>query len=274
MMKTVHSARSRARRALSVASVLTALLLAQPASAGVVVAREARFEADVANAQMSRISIEGEKVVSIRKVDDPTGPQILVEVEEATGDVYVAFEDDVLGRSFSLFLITESGKTIQALLRPVAGEGQNVVVRLDGSAAAAAAPSGASRSAGAVHISTSGATTYGNAPTQRSDRRSTYPETMTAFVRMMFNGDAPAGVSRRAGSAEVRRAGPFELAVAEIYELAGLRGQVLALRNTSKVDVAVTPESYMVSGVLAVAVSHEVLPAGTTARVYIVEEVR
>jgi hypothetical protein len=163
--------------AVAAGAVLSAVLATGAASAPIL-AKDGRFEADVSARQMSRIAIQGEKVVSVRNINDPTGPQVMIETDEATGDVFVGFDGDVSGRAFSVFLTTESGKTVQAVLHPMEAEGQSVIVRLEGSSGGAA-PSGP-----------------GPGP-QRADRRSTYPETLVAFTRLMFTGDMPDGVVRR-----------------------------------------------------------------------------
>ncbi|WP_438853091.1 TraK domain-containing protein [Brevundimonas nasdae] len=101
-------------------------------------AREGKFEAVVSADQMSRIAIEGDKIVSVRTINDPDGPQMLVEAEESTGEVYVAFDGDVLGRTFTLFLVTASGRTVQATLSPSSVSGQSVTVNLGANPAQAA----------------------------------------------------------------------------------------------------------------------------------------
>ena len=99
--------------ATSTASI--ALVIPAKAFAEVVQVRDSRFEAVVSADEMSRIAITGDKVVSVRSMNEPDGPQMLVEAEEATGDVYVAFDGDVMGRTFTLFLVTQSNQTIQAV---------------------------------------------------------------------------------------------------------------------------------------------------------------
>jgi len=88
---------------------------------------------------------------------------------------------------------------------------------------------------------------------QRSERRSGYMETVTALFRLMFNGEAPEGVRREARAGQATRVGPFELRVVETYEVANLRGQVLAIRNASEATVPVVVDSFLVAGVMAAA---------------------
>ena len=256
------------RRLLVAAASAACLLGFATAKAEPIKAQDGRFEAAVSSSQMSRIAIQGEKVVSVRKVDDPDGPQIMIEAEETTGDVFVAFDGDVVGRSFSVFLVTESGKTVQGLLRPIGGEGTTVLVRLEGSSAAAPAQSGSSLRTDVSN----GAPPPG--AQQRSDRRASYPETLTAFIRLMFNGEAPDGVSRRAVADEGRQAGPFKIGTAELFEVPGLRGQILTVTNTSDAPQVLAADTFLVAGILAAAASHENLRPRETGRIYLVEETR
>jgi hypothetical protein len=234
--------------------------LASPASAGPVVARDGRFEADVSARQMSRISILGEKVVSIRKVDDPGGPQMLVETDDKSGDVFVAFDGDVAGRAFNAFLTTDSGRVVQAILRPTPGEGQTILVKLEGAATPPARPR-----IEAASVSTT------------SDRKAdpaTYPERLVELIRVMFGDQEADGVLRRASGAPSVRAGPFSVREVTSWESAGLVGRVLYLTNVGKAEEPLRLEAFLVERVLAVAASHERLRPGEQGRVFIVEEPR
>jgi len=236
------------------ASLAAGMALAEP-----IVAVGDRFEAAVAATQMSRLSIEGEKIAAVRKVEDPEGPAFMVEPEPATGDVYVAFDGDVVGRSFTVFLVTESGRTVQALLRPSPGEGRTVHVRLAG---------------GSAPVSSQSPPKAGGAGDPRAERTPAYTEAIAALMRLMFNGEAPHGVERAAVRPARRKAGPFELAETETWGVMNLRGRVVTVTNMDTVDRPLGAEAMLVDGVLAVGVTHETLAPGQRARLFIVEEVR
>ena len=235
------------------------------AFAETVTVKEGRFDADVSAKQMSMISLVGEKVTSIRKMDDPKGPQILLEADGSTGGVFVGFDGDVVGRSFSAFLITESGKTVEAVLTPRDIAAETVTVHLLASDA----------------IERPAADTGGDpAPAQpapveaATPRHESYSELLTALIRLMFNDDAPTGVIRRTVAEPTRRAGPFDMQVLETFQVAGLKGTVLSLKNTSSAGQPVNAKTFLVSGVLAASVSHENIDPGQFGRVYLVEEDR
>jgi hypothetical protein len=175
---------------------------------------------------------------------------MLVEAEETTGDVYVAFDGDVLGRSFTLFLVTASGRTVQATLSPQAVDGQTVLVAMS------AQPTGS------------------GASVDRTERRGDYTETVTALMRVMFRGEVPEGVSCSAQGASGTRVGPFELRISQTCQAVGLRGQVIDIENKSAAAVPVMVDSFLVAGVLAAAADRDELQPGGRGRVFVVEEVR
>jgi hypothetical protein len=249
------------RRLLTAAAA--AALIATPALAGPVLAKDGRFEADVSTRQMSRISVLGEKIASVRKIDDPAGPQMLVETDEKSGDAFVAFDGDVAGRAFNAFLTTESGRVVQAILHPTPQEGQTILVRLEGSPSPASPPpAGAQR--------TDLAAAPPSAP--HSDGRSPYQETLVQFIRLMFSDQESEGVTRRVATSAGVRAGPFAVREVTRWEAPGLRGRVLYMTNMGKADEPVRLEAFLVERVYAVAASHERLRPGEQGRVFIVEE--
>lgn len=244
---------SRWRRISAVTVAGLAATLAGLAHAGVLQAKDGRFEADVSARQMSRISIAGEKIASVRKLDEPGGPQLMVDTDEKTGDVFVAFDGDVAGRAFTAFLTTESGKVVQAVLHPVLGEGQNVLVRLEAAA-------GAARASGVVP---------GPGPVAAN-----YPERLVGFIRAMFADQEAEGLTRRVLGQGAMKAGPFTVRETTAWEGGGLKGRVLYVTNVGLTDEPVRLAAFLVDRVLAAATSHERLRPGEQGRVFIVEEGR
>ena len=235
----------------TILGLLLPLWLANPAQAETIQAKDGRFEAQVSAEQMSRITILSDKIVSVRTINDPAVPQMLIEAEETTGDVYVAFDGDPEGRTYTAFLVTASGRTVQATLQAAPLDGQTVKVSL---------PETSVGPAGSL--------------AQRSDRRSGYSETVSALVRLMFNGQGADGVERTQSAQPPTRVGPYELAVVETYQVAGLKGQVLSIKNASDQSVPVLAESFLIAGVWAVASDRDELMPGASGRVFLVEEGR
>ena len=251
-----------------------ALALAGPALAEPLPVKDGRIEFAVSGREMNRIAVAGEKVSSIRKIDDPAGPKMLVEADAVTGDVYVAFDaPPAAGKTFSAFLVTETGRTVQVVLAARDEPGQTVTLSLgEGAVPRAARPvaqAGAAADDPAAAAEDSPPRSGLDGPA--APRREGYTETLTALIRLMFNGVAPPGVDHRTVNDRARRAGAFELRTLDVYAVAGLRGSVLSLRNTTQVSQPLASKTFLVSGVLAAAVSHEDVAPGGYARVYLVE---
>lgn len=218
-------------------------------SSGPVRIQNGSFEATVSAEQLSRVSIVGDRIVSVRTMQDPEGPQMLVEAEEATGDVYVGFDGPAVGRTFSLFLVTASGRTVQGNLNVAGVPGQTVLV-----AGGEATPSGPS--------------------VDRTERRSDYLETVTAIVRVMFRGDQPEGIRCFNRQGQSREMGPYAVRLVRTCEAAGFRGQELNLQNSSAEATPVLVDPFLVAGVVAAAADRDELLPGASARVFLVEENR
>jgi len=256
-------------RALLLAA-LASLVLSGAALADPVIVHDGRFEADVSARDITRIAIAGEKVATVRKIDDAQAPKMSVDVDAATGDVFVNFDGDVVGRSFTVFLTTQNGRTVEAILSPRDRDGQTILVRLDHETSAAiAAPPGAGEGAAGEGDSADPGPTAPADP--HAARHEGYPEILTALIRLMFNQAAAPGVDRITVSEAPRPAGAFQLQVVETYAVGDLKGTVLSLRNTSPVGQAVNAKTFLAPSVLAAAVSHETVQPGQYARVYIVE---
>ena len=225
--------------------LLAALTAAQEVSAEVVKAKAGIASVDLSATQMSRIVVQGEKIVSVKSLDDPSGPQLLVQNDASSGDVYVGFDGETAGRTFSAFLTTEEGDTVQLLLHPGDGPARTVEIALESRMMAQVGP--ALRSAG-------------------------YSETVAAFLKLMFNGQVAEGVSYEPGQDNGRTADRLLIRTLGYYHTAGLRGIVLLVTNKDSIPRPLNPEQFLVAHVVAAGISNELLQPGESARVYIAEE--
>jgi len=87
----------------------------------------------------------------------------------------------------------------------------------------------------------------------------------------MFNDAAAPGVDRQSLTEPPKPAGAFQMQAIETFCVGDLKGTVLSLRNTTKVGQPLNAKTFLVTHVLAAAVSHETVAPGQLARVYIVE---
>ena len=254
-------------RAIILGALLSACaagaLAAWPAAAGPVLAHDGEFEADVSARNITRIAIAGEKVSTVRKTDDGQGPKMSVDVDAATGDVFVNFDGDVVGRTFTAFLTTQSGRTVEAVLSPRDLAGQTVLVQLGADAASRKTEQAAGGDPETAPPPAEG----------QADRHEGYPEILTALIRLMFNDAVAPGVERQSLTEAPKAAGAFQMQAIETFTVGDLKGTVLSLRNTTPVGQPLSAATFLVPRVLAAAVSHETVAPGQLARAYIVEGV-
>jgi hypothetical protein len=90
----------------------------------------------------------------------------------------------------------------------------------------------------------------------------------------MFNDLQAPGIERRVVRDVSRQAGPFQMREIYTYRVAVLKGTVIELRNTSLIGQPLNSKSFLVPGLLAAAVSHEMVQPQQAGRVYLVEAAR
>lgn len=235
---------------MGAACALVLGLAVSSAKAAIVEVRDDRIEAAVSAGSMSRIVVEGDRVVSVRQMGDEETSPLMIEVEPSTGDAYVGFSEGVEGRSFTVYLVTQSGRTVQAQLRPVTMDAQTLTLRLP----RPNTPSGES--------------------VQRTDKRAGYQQVIAGLVRVMFNGDAVDGVRMRAMVGRARFDGPLDAVVMNAFEAPGLRAFEVRIRNRTKETQPVVIDRFLVAGVIAAASDRDSLAPGESGRVFVVEEQR
>lgn len=231
---------------LFAAPVFGLTCFASLACAEVISVKGGTVSIDVSATQMSRLLVQGEKITAVRSLDDPSGPQLLVQNDPATGDVFVGFDGDTAGRTFSLFVTTDQGETVQVLLHP--GDGAARTIELVPEIKATA-------QTGSASLKVNG-----------------YAETVTAFMKLMFNSQVTDGVTYTPVDDEGETTAHLKIRTVGYYRAAGIRGIVLYVTNRDTVPQDLKAEQFLVKHVIAAGVSHEMLKPGDSARVYIAEE--
>lgn len=236
-------------RILALLTCASLLAFAPVASAETVTVKGDQVLLQVSSTQMSRVHIQGERIATVRTLQGNDEVDLLIERDETTGDVYVGFNGETAGQTFSAFLTTESGKTVQATFHPVEDTAKTFELRLEGTLSA-------------------------TSPAAIQFKRNGYPETMAAFVKLMFNPERPDGVVCRQGKAQPTQTANFRVWTVERCDAEGISGTVLHFKNTSTVPQSLSADGFLVRQVLAVGITDELLSPGEEARVYIVEEAR
>lgn len=201
----------------------------------------------VSSSQMSRVHIVGERVAAVRTMQGEAETDLLIERDEGTGDIYVGFSGQTSGQTFAAFLTTESGRTVQLTLLPVEDTAKTFELKLEGTLSAAN-------------------------PGMGFMKRNGYPETLAAFVKVLFNPERPDGVVCRQSKTQPTQTTNFKVWTIERCDAEGIRGMVLHFRNTSTTPQTLSADGFLVRQVLAVGITDELLSPGEDARVYIVEE--
>jgi conjugal transfer pilus assembly protein TraK len=203
-------------------------------------------DVDLSATQMSRVIVKGEKITAVRALDDPTGPQVLTQNDPATGDLFVGFDGDTAGRTFSVFVTTDQGETVQLLLHPGDGAARTIEIVPEGKVVERATAAGL--------------------------RSNGYAETVTAFMKLMFNNQVTDGVSYSAADDKGQVSDRLNVRTVGYFKAAGLRGIVLFITNRDSVPRTVKAEQFLVAHVIAAGVSNELLGPGASTYVYIEEE--
>jgi conjugal transfer pilus assembly protein TraK len=228
-------------------SALALLAVGAPALADTVSAKGGSVSVDISAKQMSRIFVRDDKIIAARSLDDPNGPQLITQSDANTGDLYVGFDADAIGRSYSLFLTTQSGEVIQVLLKPTDIDPTSIEILEEHHRSQETTAPGVSKANG-------------------------YAETIVAFEKLMFNGQTTDGVTYRQINDAGQETRHFLVRTLGYYHTDGLVGTVLSLTNHSTVPQELAPEQFLVRHVLAAGVSGEMVQPGEEVRVYIVEE--
>ncbi|MFP1132895.1 type-F conjugative transfer system secretin TraK [Asticcacaulis sp. W401b] len=228
---------------------VSVLAFASAVSAETVSVKGEQVSLQVSSTQMSRVHIQGERIATVRTLQAGEDADLLIEKDEATGDVYVGFDGETTGQTYSAFLTTESGKTVQATFHPVEDTAKTYELKMEGTLSA-------------------------NSPPAIQFKRNGYPETMAAFVKLMFNPERPEGVICRSGRSQPTQTANFQVWTIERCDAEGISGTVLHFKNTSTVPQTLSADGFLVRQVLAVGITDELLSPGEEARVYIVEEAR
>jgi len=233
------------RHAICLVSTFVMLILPAASRAETIRVKDGVASIDLSASQMSRVVVVGHCITAVRSLDDPAAPQLLAQTDEASGDVFIGFDGDAVGRTFSAFLSTDKGETIQLLLHPGDGPARTVEIQ------------------GEVRV---------GSPEAAPLRSSGYSETVTAFMKLMFNGQVVEGVRQEPSDDRGRTAKSLLIRVLTTYRADGLKGTILVIVNKDTVPRPVTAETFLVAHVIAAGVSNELLQPGEAARAYIVEE--
>lgn len=202
---------------------------------------------DVSATQMTRVFVRDDKIVASRNLSDPNGPQLLTQSDQTTGDLYIGFDGDAVGRTYSIYVTTQSGEVIQLVLKPTQIDPTSIELLEE-------------------HHRSQGNSAPGVPKTNG------YAETLIAFEKVMFNNDLVDGVTYQPVNDGGQETKHFFVRTLGYYHADGLTGTVLSLSNHSTVPQQLTDEQFLVRNVLAVGVTQDIVQPGQEVRVFVVEQ--
>lgn len=233
------------KRLLLVAATM-GLVLCGPAFAESVTVRNEEAAFSISSTQMTRVTVRGDKIVSVKAMEGGEGPQLLVQHDQETGDVFLGVDGGEAGASFAAYLTTASGQTILAKISVDDGQARNIALL-----------------------------TETKKPVQQKSGATVVPgyqETIVAFMKVMFRGETVDGISCDNLALAATKTPNFRLYQVRYCVADGVKGTILQLQNTSKETQEVKPEQFFVKGVLAVGVTNEVVAPGQSTQVLLTEE--
>lgn len=202
----------------------------------------------LSSTQMTRFVVRGSKIVSVRAMQPSEGAQMLVQNDADTGEVFIGFDGDAQGQTYSAYFSTDDGSTYLVILKPDDGIARNI--ELIPEIKKASTPS---RVPGGKAVAG-------------------YSEAIVAFQKNLYSGESSDTVACKDSVAPGQQTPNYMVYEVRTCRADGVSGFVLQLMNTSNVPQTLTADQFMQKRVLSVGVSQETVNPGESARVYIERE--
>lgn len=197
-------------------------------------------EAQVSATETSRITLVGDRI----KQFFINQGRLVIEKDEAKGDLYITPAQSFQDKPINLFITSEQGKTFSLLLTPADISSATVVVK---SAAS------------------------GHHNSKACESTSPYEASITQLIKAMALGEVPKGyqvVGARDSVLEIEE----NLKIEIITQFVGpsLQGQVLEVTNDSKEPLTLTVEDFEALNALAIAIEESNLAPEASTRILVV----
>lgn len=228
------------------AALVVAVAIIAPAAADQfkTVADNGAIEGYASAAEITRLSLVGDRVASVQKTDaDETGNDFNIAHDAVTGDLYLSLPHLYDRPYLSFFVTTKRGYTYKAHLQ----------VR--------------ETPATQIFISNPG---VGSERAERWELETPFRRTVVRLVRAMWAGETVEGYEVAQGLDVSRKAGPLAWRVVARYDGAALIGRVLEVENRSGSTVDLSEDAFLTPGVIAVSLDAESLAPRQTARAFLI----
>ncbi len=195
-----------------------------------------KINVEISQKSLTRIAIRGERINKI--ISDST--HFDTETDPDSGAVFIRAQNE---QAFPLFLTTDAGNTYHLLLTPMAREADNIEI--------------IPRALSAAQVDV-------------WEKRTPYETSMTQLMQGMVNHIPPAGyqlwLDHRVPESIFGNS--LKATPLRVYQGKYLQGMVLALTNTGRERLTLTPDLLSYPGVLALVFVDETLAPGQSTTVY------
>lgn len=195
--------------------------------------------ANVSQDNKTRVFVEGDRITALRGTP---GAYTYVN-DNVNGQVFIMPTPDFKNKPFSLFITTESGKTVGLNLTPIKSLSDSILLKPKGVASSDAA---------------------------RWESESDYNETIINLIRYMANGIKPEGYETSAitQSKTYYLGNIATIKLLSVYRGAHLEGVIYQLSNRLNKPITVDEREFYRPGTRAIAVQNHLIPAKGTTLVY------
>jgi type-F conjugative transfer system secretin TraK len=188
--------------------------------------------------ELTRIYVEGDRIFQVRGSDRTYH----LEKDEREGAIFIRPQPHQQTKPFSLFLTTEQGRTYPLLLIPLDVPSETVAIKPTSPSPLAA---------------------------RRWETSTSYANTVANLVTSMANGERPTGYAVTSiQRTKPTEAGSLSLQLKTHYVGARLKGEIIAVTNTSDSTQQLNPQQFYSKDVYAIALANEQLSPGSQTLLY------
>lgn len=237
------------RLARSLCSALLLAPLVAQASIYLPANDAAALSADVSSKEMTRLSIEGGRVVNVRYLDG----ELDLQKDDDAGQVYI--RPISAKKKLNIFVTADSGKTYLVVLNPVNRQADSIVIQ--------------ERAAALAQLNQMQQPTFRQQP--YLTQGDTFIRAIKAFVIGIANQKTDAlDIETRPSYQEVPLWQEALFVRTKTFSSADLSGEAYQLTNVSRTAMTLVEAEFYKKGVLAVAIRQHTLSPGESTEVFVV----
>ena len=221
-----------------------ALTVSAKADQFLTVSDNSTLEGYVSAREITRLSLVGDRIVSIQKADsDEFGDDFNVAHDAVTGDIYITLPAVYEQPRLSFFITSKKGFSYRA----------HLAIR--------------DTPATTIFVTNPG---VGSEAAEAWELQTPFRATVVRLIRAMWTGSTIDGYDVRHSVDVERSAGPLKYRLVASYDGALLAGRVLKVVNTSQESIDLSEDAFFSPAVIAISVRSDRLAPRESALVYVV----